>query len=87
MAKATISRALEILEELSVEELRQVQSAVEERLRREDKVTPQQAFHQALLAAGLVKEIKAAPARVHGERPLVPIQGKPLSETIIEERR
>jgi hypothetical protein len=70
-----------------VEELQLVRSAVEERLQQEDETTAQQAFHQALLAAGLVKEIKVTPARVHGERPLVPIQGKPLSATIIEERR
>ena len=43
--------------------------------------------NQALIAAGVVKQIKAVPPRVHKERPLVPIQGKPLPETIIEERR
>jgi hypothetical protein len=87
MAEAAVGRALEILQELSVEELQQVRTAVEERLQQEDETTAQEAFHRALLAAGLVKKVKAAPHRVHGEPPLVPIQGKPLSETIIEERR
>jgi len=87
MAKAAVSRALEILQELSAEELGQVRSALEERLQQESETTAQEAFHRALIAAGLVKQIKAAPPRVREERPLVPIQGKPLSETIIEERR
>jgi hypothetical protein len=87
MAEAAVTRALEILQELSVEELRQVRSALEERMRQEGEAAAQGAFHQALLAAGLVKELKAGPSRVHGERPLVPIQGRPLSETIVEERR
>jgi hypothetical protein len=45
------------------------------------------AFHQALLGAGLVKRIN--PQR-RGEKPrfqLIQVLGKPLSETIIEERR
>jgi hypothetical protein len=87
MAEAEVNRALEILQELSVEELRQVRSVLEERLQQESAATAQEAFHQALVAAGLVKQIKAGPRRVREERPLVPIQGKPLSETIIEERR
>ncbi len=44
------------------------------------------AVHQALLDAGIVKKIKTPPVNF-SEAPAVPIQGKPLSKTIIEERR
>ena len=50
---------------------------------------PEATFQQQLVAAGLLREIKrptatqVPPAR----RPRVTVQGKPLSATVIEERR
>ncbi len=44
-------------------------------------------FYQSLLASGLILEIKRGAVRDAAERPLVRIQGKPLSETLVEERR
>lgn len=44
-------------------------------------------FLQALLAAGLITEIKRPDRNTKMDREPVPIKGKPLSETIIEERR
>jgi hypothetical protein len=46
-----------------------------------------QAFHHDLLVSGLVRAIKKPAAHLKVERPLVQIQGKPLSQTIVEERR
>ena len=44
------------------------------------------AFHQALPASGLIKQIKT-PSQANGaERQLVQVEGPPLSQTIIEER-
>jgi hypothetical protein len=37
--------------------------------------------------AGLVKQIRKPSADSRSERPLVAIQGKPLSATIVEDRR
>ena len=46
-----------------------------------------QRIHRALYEAGLVSDINP-PARVRRERrPPIKIKGKPLSETIIEDRR
>jgi tetratricopeptide (TPR) repeat protein len=45
------------------------------------------AFHQALLASGLVKQIKQPSRNPQSVRQLIQVQGKPISETIIEERR
>jgi hypothetical protein len=47
----------------------------------------EQEFHRQLIASGLVKQIRTPPIRPESERPLVTIQGEPLSETIIRDRR
>jgi hypothetical protein len=53
-----------------------------------DERRREELFKQELLSAGLLAEIKAP---IHspelGERTLIEVRGKPLSETIIEERR
>ena len=56
-------------------------------LQKQEETTAREAFHEALLASGLVKELKSVRSRTDRDRPLVPIQGRPLSETIVEERR
>ena len=45
------------------------------------------AFHQALLSSGLVKTIKEPRFTSTDEHKLIRVQGKPVSETIIDERR
>jgi hypothetical protein len=86
MTQATLTRILGDIQTLEPEELRQVQRAIEQQLESQETVEEER-FLNALLASGLVKEIKRPPRDSKIERPLVPIQGKPLSETIIEERR
>ena len=44
-------------------------------------------FHQVLLSKGLVKEVKTPPVPDTIERQLIEVKGKPVSETIIEERK
>ena len=46
-----------------------------------------QRIQQALYSAGLVTEIKPPVKRPRERRPPINIKGKPLSETIIEDRR
>lgn len=87
MAESTLAQVIEILEDLNVEELKQVQEAVQKRLQPRDEAAAERAFEQALLASGLVKEIKRPTTRPAWDRPLITIQGEPLSETIIRERR
>ena len=87
MSTATVNRIVDELDTLEVDELRQVQTAVTERLAICAASPEEERFYQALLASGLVTEIKTPPRHQRRERRLVPIQGKPLSETIIEERR
>jgi hypothetical protein len=87
MARSALGRALAALQELDAEELRQLQQAVQERLGQQAEADARETFHQALLASGLVKALKTPSGHPAAERPLVPIQGKPLSETLLEDRR
>ena len=50
----------------------------------EDK---RQALHQALRAAGLVTQVRQPRATDTLHRRRIEVQGKPVSETIVEERR
>lgn len=53
----------------------------------EGEEAKQKAFHAALLASGLVSRITPPrdPSKAH--RPRIVVQGKPVSETVLEERR
>lgn len=86
MAQATLNHVLEQIKMLEPDELRQVDQAIKQQLKPMTDAEKRVAVHQALLTSGLVKKIKTLPANLP-EAPAVPIQGKPLSETIIEERR
>ena len=86
MAQADLLQALDLIKELSVEELHQVHQAVQGRLATSSEAAAREASHLALLDAGLVKEIETPPVHDDRERPLVTIRGKPLSQTIVEER-
>jgi hypothetical protein len=43
--------------------------------------------HQTLIEAGLLKEVKPRSLKSKMDRPVGIVHGKPISETIIEERR
>jgi hypothetical protein len=87
MAQATLTRVLKDISTLSPEELRKVRGIVDERLTTTATEDPDEEVLQAMLRAGLITEIKRPDRKPMPERPLVPIIGKPLSETIVEERR
>ena len=56
-------------------------------LKEQDEADKLAVFHQVLLSQGLVKEVKKSPVAAMIERQLIEIEGKPVSETIIEERK
>jgi hypothetical protein len=87
MAEAVLQRVLGEISVLDQYELQQVQRAVQERLIPERNTSRRRAFYQALRASGLVKRIKTRPADDIIQRQLVQVQGPPISQTIIEERR
>lgn len=53
----------------------------------DDEAAKEEAFHRALLASGLVTHIIPPRDPSKAERPVFEVQGEPLSETIIRERR
>jgi len=87
MTQTILNQMLDQLKTLEAEELRQLDQAIQKQLLPQEETRKREAFHQALLTLGLVKLIKK-PRHIKTPRPpLVIVQGKPVSETIIEERR
>jgi hypothetical protein len=87
MLNETFDKVLEQVKILSPDEQYRLQRALEEILNQHEATKKMKAFHQALLTSGLVKTIKKPRRTSTGERELIRVQGKPVSETIIEERR
>jgi len=86
MTQAILNQILNQLEELKPEELQQLNQAIQNHLAAKETVQ-KTTLHQTLLASGLVKQPKAIPQRRETQRQLIKVQGSPVSETIIEERR
>jgi hypothetical protein len=87
MAQTTLNQILDQLEALDLEELRQLNQTIQKYLANKETTDKQVAFHQDLIDSGLVKQIKYTNYEPIAERGLIKVQGKPVSETIIEERR
>jgi hypothetical protein len=87
MTEGVLQRVLSEIPVLDQHELRLVQQAVQARLAPQSQAQKRCAFYHALCASGLVKQIKTRPASDNVQRQLVQVQGPPVSQTIIEERR
>jgi hypothetical protein len=87
MAGTTLHQVLEGIKSLDLDGLRQVSQRVQERLASQEEAHKRQVFHQALRASGLVRDIKTSHPLDVSARTLVQVQGEPVSQTIIEERR
>jgi len=86
MAQAILNQILEQLKLLQLEELQQLNQAIQKRLADKEEAAQRSIFHEALLASGLVKQIKEPTYSQTTEQRLIQVQGKPVSKTIIEER-
>ncbi|MCL1467267.1 hypothetical protein [Argonema galeatum] len=87
MEQAILNQIIERLQMLDMDELHQLNQAIQTHLADKQKATQKTKFHQALLNSGLVKQVKQPSYSRQTERRLIQVQGKPVSETIIEERR
>ncbi len=93
MAQATLDQVISQLDTLQAEELQQLEDAVKERLKptsEKDKSASEDkkvALQEAMLAAGLILHINPPRDPSKAERPLIEVQGEPVSETILRERR
>jgi hypothetical protein len=86
MAIETLNQILKQLETLEIKELQQFNQTIQKYLSDKEEIVKQAAFHQALIDSGLVKQIKHLAYQPITERRLVHVEGKPVSQTIIEER-
>ncbi|MEH1941992.1 MAG: hypothetical protein V7L01_17490 [Nostoc sp.] len=87
MAIETLNQILQQLETLELKELQQLNQTIQKYLANKEETVKQAAFHQALIDSGLVKQIKHPAYEPIIERRVIHAEGKPVSESIIEERR
>ncbi|ABA24588.1 hypothetical protein Ava_4991 [Trichormus variabilis ATCC 29413] len=87
MAQLQLQEILNQINQMDVEELQQLNQAIQKCLVIKKETTNQTAFHQALLNSGLVKQIKRHSCFTPTQQQLIQVEGKPISETIVEERR
>lgn len=87
MASVVLQEIISRLEGLDVNELQELNQVIQQYLTEQEESCKKAAFHQALLSSGLVKQIKRPIYRQTTQEQLIYLEGKPLSETILEERR
>jgi len=75
------------VETLSIEEKSKLIQALQSEADSADEDARTEAFHQSLLASGMVKELKQPDRTPDRMPPLIQVSGRPLSETVIEDRR
>ena len=80
MRMPEIAEAIKTLSPTDRHHLRQL-------LKEQDAVDKLEVFHQVLLSQGLVKEVKKPHVPNTTDRQLIEVKGKPVSQTIIEERK
>jgi len=87
MAKATLDQIVKEIKTLAPDERRQLCEMLDAMMVPAEEEDKRKALHQALRAAGLVTQVRQPRATDTPNRRRIEVQGKPVSETIIEERR
>ena len=87
MTQAILNQILDQLQSLELAELQQLNQSVQDYLADQEEAAKRAAFHQALVTSGLVRQIKKSSYKRLIKQQLVQLEGQPISETIVEERR
>jgi len=87
MTKATLDRIVEEIKTLAPDERQQLREMLDAMMVPAGEKDKRKALHQALRTAGLVTQIRQPRATDTPHRRRIEVQGKPVSETILEERR
>lgn len=87
MPQAILKQIIDQLQTLEPSELEQLSQAIQSYLTDKETAAKRAIFHQALVETGLVRQIKHPISEPKTRQDLIQIQGKPVSQTIIEERR
>jgi hypothetical protein len=85
----TLERAIELARQLDPNERLKLRRAIDQMIAVPPEDDLEMAFKLALLQKGSISEIRRAPAAAGPsvQRSPVSVKGKPVSETIIEDRR
>jgi oligoendopeptidase F len=85
---ANLERVVNEAKSLTADELRKLRDSVDEMLNSRPKMSEDE-FEQYLLAKGVITSIptRDIDAEEYRKRKLIQVEGKPVSETLIEERR
>jgi hypothetical protein len=89
MSNANLERVLEEVKALTPDEQRQVKNLIDSLLNDSSSISPEDLLEQRLLEAGVISEIpkRIADSSFDDDFEPIEVKGKPMSETIIEERR
>ncbi|MBI3650615.1 MAG: hypothetical protein HY231_06155 [Acidobacteria bacterium] len=87
MQNIALDKVIEEVKALPHEEIRQLRSVLDEML--ENKAKEEKEVEKLMLEAGLITEVKKPKRNVEALRTYKPVKvkGKPVSETLLEERR
>ena len=86
MSKVKFNQVIEDVKGLQVHEQRGLRDLLNTWLNNGQAKITEDEFEQKLVQLGVLSSVKPLVANALPRRRLVPIKGKPLSETIIEER-
>jgi hypothetical protein len=87
MTQAALLKIISQLEVLETEELQKLSQAIKVRLSTVAESDKLAGFYSSLLTSGLVIHIKPIYSQQQPRLSLIEIQGNPISQTIIEDRR
>lgn len=87
MPQAILNQILNQLQVLEPSELQQLSQAIQKYLKDSDASAKRAAFHQTLVESGLVRQIKNPNFESRAHQRLIQVQGEPVSQTIVGERR
>jgi hypothetical protein len=87
MPQAVLNQILNQLQTLEPSELQQLSQVIQGYLKDNEASAKRAAFHQALVGSGLVRQIKNPKFEGRTHQPLILVQGEPISQTILGERR
>jgi hypothetical protein len=87
MHQTVLNQILDQLKTLEPSELHQLSQAIQTHLADSETATKRTVFHQSLIESGLVRQIKTPTFEHRAQQQPIQVQGEPVSQTIIEERR
>ena len=89
MSSANLEKVIEEVKALTPDEQRQVRKLLDELLEESTPISPGDLLARRLLESGMISRIPKRPRdpKRHKEFKPIEVKGKPVSETIIEERR